>query len=185
MPVRSNFGLELWLGNNPGASDPHSLRLHPLYYAPEAEEYFRMGEIAYMRGKKDEAIAFIRSHLRTTFHLMLTRFGSYWFSIRDRPGSVFSLGSWYLDVYVVADAGLILLAWSGTIAAWITQNSDRFLYLVSIAIFPATFYITHVSVRYRFQIDPVVIVLATFGFQYLAERIGLKNLVQSRRLDRA
>lgn len=49
--LRSNFGLELWLGNNPGVPDTWSPWLHPNDDVEEAAKYMRMGEIAFMAEK--------------------------------------------------------------------------------------------------------------------------------------
>ena len=69
--LRSNFGLELWLGNNRGVPDSWSPWLHPNDNLEEALKYKRMGEIAYMAEKQQQASAFIRTHpmdtLRFTF----------------------------------------------------------------------------------------------------------------------
>ena len=45
VPLRSNFGLELWRFNNPGP--PY----HPARDAIELRKYIQMGEVAYMREK--------------------------------------------------------------------------------------------------------------------------------------
>ena len=69
--LRSNFGLELWLGNNPDVPDTWSPWLHPNDSLEEAEKYKRMGEIAFMAAKEHEAFLFMRTHPSDTleFHV--------------------------------------------------------------------------------------------------------------------
>ena len=54
--LRSNFGLELWLGNNPAVPDTWSPWLHPNDSLEEAQKYKRMGEIAYMEDKEQRSV---------------------------------------------------------------------------------------------------------------------------------
>jgi len=56
--LRSNFGLELWLGNNPNVVDGMSQFSHPNDNPEEAEKYKRMGEIAYMAEKEARSLHF-------------------------------------------------------------------------------------------------------------------------------
>ena len=72
--LRSNFGLELWLGNNPDVTDTCRTWLHPNDNPEEAEKYKRMGEIAYMAEKQHEAFAFMRTHPLDTLDFMFRRF---------------------------------------------------------------------------------------------------------------
>lgn len=164
VPLRSNFGLELWLGNNPQAADVNSFSMHPYDNPAERDIYRRVGEISYMHAKQEQAFAFMRSHPALTLHFIVRRFGSNWFSVSDRVGSVFSNGTFDLKLYFFFNAAMILLAWLGLWFAWRTQNPYRLPYLVVLLIYPLVFYITHTLVRYRFPIDPLLAILAIYGF---------------------
>src|SRR5271165_4904818 len=83
--LRSNFGLELWLGNNPNVPDTISAWLHPNDNMDEARKFQRMGEIAYMAEKQQEALAFIRTHPADTINFMYRRFVDNWLAISDSP----------------------------------------------------------------------------------------------------
>ena len=83
--LRSNFGLELWLGNNPGVPDTWSPWLHPNDSLEEAEKYKRMGEIAYMQEKEQEAFTFMRTHPADTLRFLFRRFINNWLANHRQP----------------------------------------------------------------------------------------------------
>lgn len=160
VPVRSNFGLEFWLGNNPQALEVNAFQLHPFVNRAEAEDYRSMGEVDYMRAKQHAALAFIHSHPGAASYFILRRVGDNWFAVSDRVGSVLSSGSVYLKGYFIFNAAMTLLAWYGAIAAWRARNSYRALYAITLLVYPLVFYLTHVLVRYRFPMEPILVVLA-------------------------
>ena len=62
IPVRSGFGLELYIGNNGYSQRWVNSALHPNHSDAELSEYERVGEIAYMDHKLQQAKDYIRSH---------------------------------------------------------------------------------------------------------------------------
>ena len=62
IPVRSGFGLELYIGNNGYSQHWVNRTLHPNHSDAELSEYERDGEIAYMDHKLHQAKDYIRSH---------------------------------------------------------------------------------------------------------------------------
>lgn len=176
MPVRSNFGVELWLGNNPDAIDVNSFRLHPLWNQSEADEYRRLGEVAYVRTKQNEAMSFMRAHPAKTLYFIMRRFGTNWFAVSDRTKSVFSTGGVFLKIYFLANSLMILLSWAGAILIWRRQNQFRVPYLLLILIYPLVFYLTHTLVRYRFPIDPILTILTTVAMIYILGSVRRRKL---------
>jgi hypothetical protein len=59
--VKSNFGLELWIGNHPAS---YTKELHPMFSAPERFLLIMEGEAGYNRGKERMAVAYIKAHPR-------------------------------------------------------------------------------------------------------------------------
>jgi hypothetical protein len=163
IPLRSNFGLELYLGNNPAALDVNAFKMHPYINRSEADDYQRMGEIAYMHAKQDAALTFMRSRPATTLYFMLRRIGTNWFAVSDRADIVLSTGSLYLKVYFFLNALMIFLAWLGAGIAWRMQNPYKAPYLIVLFAYPLVFYLTHTLVRYRFPMDPILTILAAFA----------------------
>ena len=62
IPLRSNFGYEVWQGNHSGASGMFDARLEPLQNKQEYNAYVREGEVVYMRNKSTLAMAYVRAH---------------------------------------------------------------------------------------------------------------------------
>ena len=78
VPLRSVAGLQLWLGNNPDARYVWLGTQHPIFNADERALYSAMGEIAYMRQKRQLALQFMLSHPRREAQLMGRRFLALW-----------------------------------------------------------------------------------------------------------
>src|SRR5262245_16345489 len=86
--VKSNFGLELWLGNNDQVKDVFTGWLHPIADRNELRQLNDLGEYAYMKKKQQESTAFIRSNPKafaqhTALRVIDTWVGPYYF--RDDP----------------------------------------------------------------------------------------------------
>ena len=60
IPVRSGFGLELYIGNNGYSERWVNSSLHPNHSDAELSEYEHVGEIAYMDHKLQQAKSYIR-----------------------------------------------------------------------------------------------------------------------------
>src|SRR5262249_21721418 len=82
VPVKSNFGLELWLGNNPAVKHIGSRELHPGSSPVALIPLLKNGEIKYNRLKGKEAMEFIRANpgafLRLTFERVLDTWTSWY-----------------------------------------------------------------------------------------------------------
>src|SRR5579864_5042953 len=82
IPVRSGYGLELYIGNNGYTQRWVNDALHPNHSDAELEEYQRVGEMAYMDHKKQQAEDFIRTHrlwyARMTLRRIVYMWTGYW-----------------------------------------------------------------------------------------------------------
>ena len=165
--LRSNFGLELWLGNNPNVFDMLSQMSHPNDNPEEAAKYQRMGEIAYMAEKQHEAFAFMRTHpvetLNNTFH----RFVDIWLSETDSLVDIWSGASLYGKAILTFNCALSLMSLLGVLYARRSRHPDAAPFGMVLLIFPIVFYLTHSSPRYRFPMDPIIVVLAASSLAHL------------------
>lgn len=168
--LRSNFGLELWLGNNPGVPDSWSPWLHPNDNLQEALKYKRMGEIAYMAEKQQQAFAFIRTHPMDTLRFTFHRFVDNWLNVSDSPIDSWSYSPLYVKLFVVLNILLPLFSLLGALFAYRTGCPEAFPYAIVMLVFPLVFYLTHTSPRYRFPMDPIMMVLSAYG---VAQTIAL------------
>jgi hypothetical protein len=164
--LRSNFGLELWLGNNPGVPDTWSPWLHPNDSREEADKYARMGEIAFMAEKQREAIDFMRTHPTDTVRFMFRRFLNTWMGTTDSPVDEWSTSPWYLKAFLVLNILFPVLTFMGALFVRRSNSEDAPPYFLLLLVFPLIFYLTHSSLRYRFPIDPIMMCLAAHGVAY-------------------
>jgi 4-amino-4-deoxy-L-arabinose transferase-like glycosyltransferase len=178
--LRSNFGLELWLGNNAGVPDTWSPWLHPNDSFEEAGKYKRMGEIAFMEEKEWEAYTFMRTHPGDTANFMFRRFINNWLAITDNPADAWGADPLYLKAFIVQNLLFALFTLLGALFLNRTRPVEAFPYMMVLLVFPLIFYLTHSSLRYRFPMDPIMMVLAAYGVAY---PISLCNRRAARQRD--
>ena len=162
IPIRSNMGLVLWLGNHPGGHgfDP---TLSPFGNPQQALLYQQMGEIKYMSAKKHEAVEFMKSHPSQTLSMALSNVWTFWIDVTDRQANPWYGGSRYLSVDFMANAAVILFGLVGMLLALRSHNFYAVLYVVVLVIFPLVYYLTRPALRFRFAIEPLLAILAAYG----------------------
>ncbi|MHB8485901.1 MAG: glycosyltransferase family 39 protein [Candidatus Acidiferrales bacterium] len=165
VPLRSTLGLQLSVGNNAQSTDAQTNLVHPLNNANERAKYVAMGEIAYMRRKQHEAIAYIESHPRRVAGLWANRFIAFWTGGTPNPLKDFEQihSAWFRYVLIFnvcagigALVGIVLLLWRRSVFA--------FPLAVFPLVFPCVYYISVAQPRYRLPIDPVVLLLTAIAF---------------------
>ena len=171
IPLRSNFGLELWLGNNATTADVNSFSGHPFINSSEAAEFHRLGEGPYVAMKQGEALAYMRAHPAHTADAILHRVVLFWTAVTDRPGARWSTVPSYLKVLGILN-GLMICLTAITVAVILARASLAALpYLLVLLVFPVPYYLTHSLVRYRFPVEPVITIMAVLGFTVAASSI--------------
>lgn len=170
VPLRSNLGLELWLGNNAEYHDLWPGWLHPIDNTAERNKYAEMGEIAYMREKRGEAIEFIETHPAMEARLFVRRVVTVWLGswtpVKDfrkatRTVTRVALVSNFLAT-LGAIAGLGILFWRRNAYAWMVAAFP--------IVFPLPYYWTRPLLRYRHPIDPVVMLLCAVAIAAVVRR---------------
>jgi 4-amino-4-deoxy-L-arabinose transferase-like glycosyltransferase len=144
MPVRDNFGLELWIGNHQGVT-----RLYEFadsFPLRNPADYNQLGETQFMQSKRQEAVRFIRGHPRFFARLCGQRILDFWIEPWPSFWWLISLAAW---------AGLLMLLWKkGSLAA---------PEAIIMVVFPMVYYITHTWSTYRHPIEPVILLCAAFA----------------------
>jgi 4-amino-4-deoxy-L-arabinose transferase-like glycosyltransferase len=167
IPFRSNFGLEWWLDNHTQFPDRS---VHPIDYQPELDRYVRMTEIPYMEEKKREAFAFVRDYPADAAQFALHRFVGTWLEISESPVDLWRTIPFYLKAFVVANCTFSLLALLGALFALHRQNPAATPLATVLLVYPIIFYITHTGLRYRFPIDPVMVVFGVYAVAFCLSR---------------
>jgi len=163
IPLRSNFALELWVGNNDNF-DPNSQTVPPIDPArAELREYVRIGETAFMAEKWHEATQFIRTHPRLEVTLWWRRFVATWTGSENPIRGFREAETTLVRVVLVSN----FLAGAGVLIGIFVLISRRSIYTFPLAafpiVYPLVYYATHTSLRYRHPIDPVLVILVATG----------------------
>ncbi len=166
IPLRSNFGLELWLGNNPEVPDTWAGWLHPNDDLDEAHKYARMTELPYMEEKRREALAFMMVHPVDSTRFIFRRFANNWLGIWDPPADLWPTAPLYLRAMIVANSLFALLSLLGALFAYRARRDAALPLALILLVFPAIFYLTHTSLRYRYPMDPIMAVLTVYAIAY-------------------
>lgn len=166
--LRTNLGVELAVGNNDEANGRFQLSRHPSNSPEQFAIYRAMGEVPYAARAMREARAWIGEHPGRFAALCARRVLFFWLGEDpltdprvDDAGrrALTDPKSWikFLSYALVGVLGLV-----GAIA-WARRGFEgRFLLGVCV-LFPIAYYGTHVLERYRFPIEPFL-VLAAVGF---------------------
>jgi hypothetical protein len=185
VPVRSNFGLELIIGNNPYATgktfityadDPDSpaYKMHPNSSLRERARLAEIGELAYMREKQKTAIQWMKDNPRRTLELTLNRFRLFWFTPKD----AWTRTSPYRGLKSLIFCLIALWMFGELIELYLFQHPYKWL-LVFAALGPSIIYIiTHSDPRYRYPIFGLSTLLA-FNFLHRVWNF-LKGLSKAR-----
>ena len=139
IPVRSGYGLELYIGNNGYTQHWVNRRLHPNHNDAELSEYERVGEGAYMDHKMQQAKDYIRSHPAwfawMTFRRIVYMWTGYWSFdaayLKDEP----------LDPpNVFVNTTMSLLGLWGLRRTWQRDRSLGVRFAIVLFFFPLTYY---------------------------------------------
>ena len=173
VPLRSGFGLQLWLGNNDDTKDIFRAELHPIYNTGERAKYIQMGETAYMQEKQQQAVEYMTAHPAREAHLIGNRIISVWSGGTPTPvKDLLNVPSvWFRFVLlfnVMATMGALL----GIVILFRRRSVYAFPAAVFPVVFPWAYYLTLVLPRYRLPIDPIVLLLAAIAFGSLARLLS-------------
>ncbi len=161
--IRSNFGAELRFGNGPGANGTWMDSEHPTKNVQQLEMYKQEGEVAYVAGRKREAIDFIRDDYARFGWLSLKRFAYYWAGLpqpdKSWPKTLLK-NSWLFFTSLLSFCGLYLALKRRIPAAG--------LYFWLILFYPAVYYVTFPHPRYRHPIEPELTILVVYGIAEIA-----------------
>jgi 4-amino-4-deoxy-L-arabinose transferase-like glycosyltransferase len=159
IPVRSGFGLELYIGNNGYTQHWVNRTLHPNHSDAELSEYERVGEIAYMDHKLQQAKDYIRSHpawfARMTMRRIVYMWTGYWSFdrayLKDEP----------LDPpNIFVNTTMSLLGLWGLRCVFQRDHALGMRFAIVLLFFPLTYYVSHPETYYFRPVDPLIVVLA-------------------------
>jgi len=173
--IRSNLGVEVFVGNNDGARGPFNGALHPAYNASEMERYRELGEVAYSEDALGRGLDWIRANPGAFARLTAVRVQRFWVGPDPRDGIVLGTGEkrrrdWMGWIKWLAHAAFGAAALAGAVL-WRGRPGGALLVRGALLLFPLVYYGTHVFERYRLPLEPVV-VLAAAGLVLRVFRAG-------------
>ena len=163
---RSNFGLEVLVGNSSDTSSPANWNVLPGFKESELRELQRVGEPAYMAEKQSEAGKFIAHHRLRYAGLTLRRVLNTWTGLWEYPPR------WKMDESglpnILMYSFISVLAFSGVILA-IRRGRKEVIPLTFLPIFlPGVYYLTHSDMGFRHPIDPVLVIFSAYAVVSIA-----------------
>lgn len=165
--LRSNLGVELRVGNNDLADSHHQTAFHPSHTAAELERYREMGEVAYSSWSRRQAFEWIAAHPARFGRLTVRRVRAFWVGeppwSDPRPqsgGSATGDPKSWLKWVLHAAIGILALLSVCFFARG--THAGRFMRMV-VLLYPLPYCFTHVSERYRFPMDPLLVFLGVWG----------------------
>jgi hypothetical protein len=159
IPLRSNFGYEVWQGSHPGATSVFDSTIEPLHNKQEYSDYAALGEVGYMRNKATLARTYIRAHPSEFIRLSAERVVRFW------TGAGFAENSGMVELHAVTTS---LLGLAGLAALFKRRRAVAVLFLLPLLLFPLPYYITHAEFRFRLVLDPLLTILSA----YAVTRVG-------------
>jgi 4-amino-4-deoxy-L-arabinose transferase-like glycosyltransferase len=179
IPVRADFGCELYLGNGPGSNGRLMIWNHP-YDAPRQYALYRsMGEVPYCHMRGRAAMAFIRRHPAHFLADSLRRVFYFWFGHTQSTQSNFLLYIPRLNLAFVSLSGLL-----GLLLAFKNRVPGATLIALAFFFFPLTYYAVVVNPRFLFQLAPLLYILTLYLWTSAEEGYRVRILSPSWWRDR-
>jgi 4-amino-4-deoxy-L-arabinose transferase-like glycosyltransferase len=162
IPMRSNLGLHLRVGNTLDTSEYWHAELDPPHSPREMSEMLQTGEIAYMDHKKEQAFAFIHAHRGVYAYLVFKRFLDFWTGIwnlspqwiKDNPGQAAN---------IPFCTAITIFAFIGLRRTFHYDGNVAWAFAICLLVYPIIYYLTTYEIPYRHPLDPLLVILAVAG----------------------
>jgi hypothetical protein len=170
IPLRSNFAFELWLGNNEQFDKQSQVVPAANPERAEIRNYIRMGEMAFMQDKWRRATAFIQTHPRLEIVLLGRRFVATWTGMEKPIEGFRDADSPLVRLVLISNTLAAIGALCGIVVVVRSRNPYAFPLAACPIVYPAIYYVTHTSLRYRHPSDPVVLLLLAVAVAALLQK---------------
>ena len=162
IPFRDTMGMEIHMGNSGDTFHWRPRWIGPWHNDQEWQDFKQLGEVGYMEREKQRGLDFIRTHPRWFAVMTVRRFAYIW------------TGFWSFDKRYLAEepldppnvffcTALTVLMLLGLRRVWREDRPLAMLFASVLFFFPSVYYVVHVEVYFRRQIDPMILVLAVYA----------------------
>ncbi len=165
VPLRANFGAELYLGNGPGATGLLMEYNHPQKDPRQLRLYAQMGEYRYAQMRGELAKQTIRADPGLFVRNSLKRLYFFWFSVPSASGNAMSRFFRSLNFAFLSTAGLL-----GLLLALRRRMHGAWLFFFVFLTLPAMYYFVTVHARFRHPLEPLIALLGVYLFQSTEQR---------------
>ena len=173
IPLRSNFGAELYAGNGPGAFGfRYGVLIDLAENDPQHRLYVQLGELAYVHQRGQLAKAWISANPTRFAALTLKRFYFFWASVPHPSGK-----HWLLDF--IRQINYCLPSITGVLGLILSLRRRvpaARLFAWAFVLVPLTYYFVTVEARFRHPLEPLIVILSVYLFQSAAPRTHDKKL---------
>ena len=166
IPLRGNFGAELFMGNGPGSNGLLETYNHPFQDAQQLRDYATLGEVRYVARQSTAAHAFIAAHPAHFAADVARRIYFYWAGV-PHPSDE----AWYNEAGRTLNFAFISLAGLMGLALALRHRIPAAgLFAWAFLLLPIPYYIVTVHARFRHPLEPLIAILAVYLFQSAASR---------------
>ena len=163
IPLRSNFSLELYIGNNENYATRQFVYPPKITKERELLRYLRIGETAFMDEEESKALAFMRAYPGIVVELTAKRFVAFWTGLPNPIEAFKTTDSLLVRVLLICNTAAAIGGLLGMIALFWKRSPFAFPAAVYPVVYPLIYYLTHPNLRYRHPIDPVVLLLTSIA----------------------
>ncbi|MHB8390906.1 MAG: ArnT family glycosyltransferase [Acidobacteriaceae bacterium] len=166
IPMRANFGAELYLGNGPGAMGFLMEYNHPYEAPDQIRLYKQMGEVAYARMRGRLAWNYILGDPQLFVRNSIKRLYFFWISVPHPTGD-----AWYIEPVRVANFAFASIAGIFGLALALKRRiPGAWLFAWAFVLLPLIYYFVTVHARFRDPLEPLIAILAVYVFQSAERR---------------
>ena len=153
--IRDNFWFEFHLGNYHLSNAMGWGGKHPTLNHIQLDLYRSLGEVKYIQHFRDESIDFVRRFPGEFVDLTLKRTTAFW----DGAFFAYTRADWWEVPAYVAISGLSVL---GLLLAIGNRRTGAFLFVNVLLCYPIVYCLTYPGGRYRYPIEPEMLVLSAY-----------------------
>jgi 4-amino-4-deoxy-L-arabinose transferase-like glycosyltransferase len=159
IPLRGNFGAELYMGNGPGSKGFLMEYLHPFQDPVQLRRYAEVGEVQYVIERGSAAKAFIAAHPAHFIADLLRRIWFFWAGVPSDQ-------AWYKEAGRTLNFGFLSLAGLlGLGLALRNRVPAAGLFACAFVLLPIPYYIVTVHARFRHPLEPLIAIFGVYLFQ--------------------
>jgi hypothetical protein len=159
VPLRGNFGAELWMGNAPFANGfAWGITVTSV---KDLQHYSAVGEVEYVREHGAMAKAYIRQRPADFAALSLKRFFMFWASVPHAMDNK----PWAEDFREVNYCFLSLTGLMGLALSLRNRVPSAGMLAWVFVLYPLTYYFVVVSARFRHPLEPLITIFTVYLFQ--------------------